>query len=84
MAAIIAMYYTLHSAKQRDRVGLMRVLGILANCDRAFDDPFLHFLVSFHLLDYNITYIFTVLENLSFNTLNWSCQDALATDSCCR
>ncbi|BES98717.1 unnamed protein product [Nesidiocoris tenuis] len=46
IAAIIAMYYTLHTAKQRDRVGLMRVLGILATCDRAFDDPFLHFLVS--------------------------------------
>lgn len=46
VASIIAMYYTLHAAKQRDRVGLMRVLGILANCERAFDDPFLHFLVS--------------------------------------
>lgn len=47
VAAIIAMYYTLHTAKNKDRVGLMRVLGILANCngDRAFEDPFLHFLV---------------------------------------
>ncbi|RZF34663.1 hypothetical protein LSTR_LSTR010828 [Laodelphax striatellus] len=48
VASIIAMYYTLHTAKHRDRVGLMRVLGALANCDsdRAFEDPFLHFLVS--------------------------------------
>lgn len=49
VASIIAMYYTLHTAKHKDRVGLMRVLGALANCDsdRAFEDPFLHFLVSF-------------------------------------
>ncbi|XP_039279507.1 negative elongation factor B isoform X2 [Nilaparvata lugens] len=48
VASIIAMYYTLHTAKHRDKVGLMRVLGALANChsDRAFEDPFLHFLVS--------------------------------------
>ncbi|XP_046400983.1 negative elongation factor B [Ischnura elegans] len=48
VASILAMYYTLHCAKQRDRVGLMRVLGTLANCesDRAFEDPFLHSLVS--------------------------------------
>lgn len=48
VASILAMYYTLHSARQKDRVGLMRVLGTLANCknDRAFEDPFLHSLVS--------------------------------------
>uniref|UniRef100_A0A1B6CU00 Negative elongation factor B n=3 Tax=Clastoptera arizonana TaxID=38151 RepID=A0A1B6CU00_9HEMI len=48
VASIVAMYYTLHTAKHKDRVGLMRVLGTLANCDsdRAFEDPFLHFLVS--------------------------------------
>lgn len=55
VASIIAMYYTLHTAKHRDRVGLMRVLGTLANCDsdRAFEDPFLHFLVSLliHMAD---------------------------------
>jgi negative elongation factor B len=43
------MYYTLHCARAKDRVGLMRVLGTLANCenDRAFEDPFLHSLVRF-------------------------------------
>ncbi|XP_054274754.1 negative elongation factor B-like isoform X1 [Macrosteles quadrilineatus] len=48
VASIIAMYYTLQTAKQRDRIGLMRVLGTLATCDsdRAFEDPFLHFLIS--------------------------------------
>lgn len=48
VASIVAMYYTLQTARQRDRIGLMRVLGTLANCDsdRAFEDPFLHFLVN--------------------------------------
>ncbi|XP_076344697.1 negative elongation factor B isoform X1 [Tachypleus tridentatus] len=48
VASIIAMYYTLHTARQKDRQGLMRVLGTLANCesDRAFEDPFLHSLVA--------------------------------------
>ncbi|KAF4528434.1 hypothetical protein B566_EDAN013439 [Ephemera danica] len=48
VASILAMYYTLHCARHRDRVGLMRVLGTLANCenDRAFEDPFLHSLVA--------------------------------------
>ncbi|CAB3366178.1 Hypothetical predicted protein [Cloeon dipterum] len=47
VASILAMYYTLHCARTKDRVGLMRVLGTLANCenDRAFEDPFLHSLV---------------------------------------
>lgn len=48
VASIIAMYYTLHTARQRDRVGILRVLAILASCkdDRAYEDPFLHSLVS--------------------------------------
>ncbi|XP_065353208.1 negative elongation factor B [Cloeon dipterum] len=48
VASILAMYYTLHCARTKDRVGLMRVLGTLANCenDRAFEDPFLHSLIS--------------------------------------
>lgn len=51
VASILAMYYTVHTAKSLDRVGLMRVLGILASCDsdRAYEDPFLHLLVS-HLI----------------------------------
>lgn len=48
VASILSMYYTLHAARMKDRVGLMRILGTLNACesDRAFEDPFLHFLVS--------------------------------------
>lgn len=48
VASVLAMYYTLHTARQKDKQGLMRVLGTLANCenDRAFEDPFLNSLVS--------------------------------------
>ncbi|GLV45682.1 NELF-B [Carabus blaptoides fortunei] len=48
VAAILAMYYTLHVTRHKDKVGLLRVLTILANCkdDRAFEDPFLHSMVS--------------------------------------
>jgi len=48
VASILAMYYTVHTAKTGDKVGLMRVMGILASCDndRAYEDPFLHLLVS--------------------------------------
>uniref|UniRef100_A0A6P7FGL5 Negative elongation factor B n=1 Tax=Diabrotica virgifera virgifera TaxID=50390 RepID=A0A6P7FGL5_DIAVI len=44
VASILAMYYTLHAARLKDRVGLLRILTVLANCkdDRAFEDPFLH------------------------------------------
>lgn len=47
VASIIAMYYTLHTARQKDRVGILRVLTVLASCrdDRAYEDPFLHSLV---------------------------------------
>ncbi|RZC33458.1 negative elongation factor B [Asbolus verrucosus] len=49
VASILAMYYTLNVARLKDRVGLLRILTVLANCkdDRAFEDPFLHSLVSF-------------------------------------
>lgn len=44
VAAVLAMYYTLHAARHRDRVALLRILTVLAGCkdDRAFEDPFLH------------------------------------------
>lgn len=47
VAALLAMYYTIHVTRHKDRVGLLRVLTILANCkdDRAFEDPFLHSMV---------------------------------------
>lgn len=52
VASILAMYYTLHVAKSKDRVGLLRILTVLANCkdDRAFEDPFLHSLVGLFFL----------------------------------
>ncbi|XP_059617320.1 negative elongation factor B [Phlebotomus argentipes] len=48
VASILAMYYTLHTARQKDRVGILRVLAILACCkdDRAYEDPFLHSLIA--------------------------------------
>ncbi|XP_031623093.1 negative elongation factor B [Contarinia nasturtii] len=48
VASIIAMYYTLHTARQKDRVGILRVLAVLASCknDRAYEDPFLHSLIA--------------------------------------
>jgi negative elongation factor B len=48
VAATIAMYYTIHLARLKDRVGLMRVLGWLATSyrGRGYDDPFLHALVA--------------------------------------
>ncbi|KAF8796796.1 negative elongation factor B-like [Argiope bruennichi] len=49
VASVLAMYYTLQNARQKDRHGLMRVLGTLALCenDRAFEDPFLNSLTYF-------------------------------------
>lgn len=48
VASILAMYYTLHVARQKDRVGLLRILGVIAACkdDRAYEDPFLHSLIA--------------------------------------
>lgn len=50
------MYYTLHVARQKDRIGILRVLAILASCknDRAYEDPFLHSLVSVNLYVYYV------------------------------
>lgn len=44
VASILAMYYTLNVTRLKDRVALLRILTVLANCkdDRAFEDPFLH------------------------------------------
>lgn len=48
VAAILAMHYTLQTTKNKDRTGLMRVLGVMANCVRGhpFENVFLHCLVS--------------------------------------
>ncbi|TDG48440.1 hypothetical protein AWZ03_005185 [Drosophila navojoa] len=48
VASILAMYYTLHTARVKDRVGLLRVLAILSSCKdyRAYEDPFLHSLIA--------------------------------------
>lgn len=48
VASILAMYYTLHVARQKDRVGILRILTILSSCkdDRAYEDPFLHSLIA--------------------------------------
>ncbi|CAN7993224.1 unnamed protein product [Ixodes hexagonus] len=51
VASVLALYYTFSTARQRDRLGLMRVLGSLAGAEgqRAYQDPFLHTLVG-HLV----------------------------------
>lgn len=48
VASILSMYYTLHTARHKDRIGILRVMTILASCkdDRSYEDPFLHSLVS--------------------------------------
>uniref|UniRef100_A0A4D5REY8 Uncharacterized protein n=1 Tax=Ixodes scapularis TaxID=6945 RepID=A0A4D5REY8_IXOSC len=48
VASVLALYYTFSTARQRDRLGLMRVLGSLAGAEgqRAYQDPFLHTLVA--------------------------------------
>ncbi|XP_077504426.1 negative elongation factor B-like [Amblyomma americanum] len=47
VTSVLALYYTFHTARQRDRTGVMRVLGSLAGAEgqRAYQDPFLHTLV---------------------------------------
>ena len=48
IAASLAMQYTLQTARNKDKTGLMRVLGILAQNIRGhpFEDAFLHSLVT--------------------------------------
>ncbi|XP_013137023.1 PREDICTED: negative elongation factor B [Papilio polytes] len=48
VCGVLAMYYTLHAAKLRDRGALLRILSILGSCKdgRAYEDPFLHALVA--------------------------------------
>lgn len=48
VAATLAMYYTLQLARQKDKVGLSRVLGCLSTSyhGRSYDDAYLHSLVS--------------------------------------
>lgn len=56
VAAVLSMYYALHvgggggvGRGRGDARGLMRVLATLPNCQaqRAFEDPFLHTLVTY-------------------------------------
>ena len=48
IAAALAMQYTLQTTKAKDKTGLMRVLGVLAQNIRGhpFEDAFLHSLVT--------------------------------------
>jgi len=51
VACVLALYYTLHVSRHRDKTGVMRVLGTLSTSEgaRAFDDHFLHSLIG-HLV----------------------------------
>ncbi|XP_020285501.1 negative elongation factor B [Pseudomyrmex gracilis] len=60
VAAVLSMYYALHvggsggvGKSRGDATGLMRVLATLPNCEehRAYEDPFLHTLVSLLILN---------------------------------
>lgn len=55
VASILAMYYTLHVARLKDRVAILRILSILSSCkdDRAYEDTFLHSLIAYliHMVD---------------------------------
>ncbi|OWR45494.1 negative elongation factor B [Danaus plexippus] len=48
VCGVLAMYYTLHAAKSRDRIAILRILSILGSCKdgKAYEDPFLHALVA--------------------------------------
>ncbi|CAH4030504.1 unnamed protein product [Pieris brassicae] len=48
VCSVLAMYYTLHAAKTKDRGALLRILSILGSCKNglAYSDPFLHQLVA--------------------------------------
>lgn len=49
LAAVLAIYYTFQVCFKKDKIGLMRVIGCLGNSqeNRAFDNPFLHNLISY-------------------------------------
>lgn len=49
IGSVIVMYYTLHVSRQRDKLATMAILPTLVHCegDRAFDETFLHTLVSY-------------------------------------
>ena len=51
VATILAMHYTLQVAKAKDKIGVTRVLGYLANAVHLhpFEDAFMHCLVT-HLI----------------------------------
>lgn len=49
IASMIAMYYTLQVTRQKDRLAVTQILPTLIHCenDIAYDDTFLHSLVSY-------------------------------------
>lgn len=49
IGSLIAMYYTLQVARQKDRLALCQLLPTLIHCenDRAYEDTFLHSLISY-------------------------------------
>ncbi|XP_046566584.1 negative elongation factor B-like [Haliotis rubra] len=55
IASLFAMYYALHVARYKDRVAVTQILPTLIHCenDRAYDDIFLHSLIShlIHMVD---------------------------------
>lgn len=68
------MYYTLHTARQKDRVGILRVLTVLASCknDRAYEDPFLHSLVCAQTLIHILGFKFFLAKVKTLNLREYS------------
>jgi negative elongation factor B len=51
LAAVLAIYYTFQVCRQKDKQGIVRILGTLANShdNRALDNPFLHNFVCYFI-----------------------------------
>ena len=51
LATILGIYYTIQVTRQKDRQGIIRVLGTLSSSqeNRALEDPYLHLLVSYFI-----------------------------------
>ena len=77
------MHYTLQTARNKDRTGLMRVLGILAPAVKGnpFEDAFMHGLVSY-LIQVNYSdqfylfWLWLVINTLQSNHNGLSLSDA--------
>ena len=79
VAATLAMHYTLQTSKNKDKTGIMRVLGILANSVKShpFEDVFLHCLITDLI---KVTRQHSIFRNHIFSMVHCLCNNSpLAT-----